>query len=74
MYKTTENETKEKIAVDVNSLASMLCIGRNSAYDVGKAAGAVIKVGAYFVQCIESKAVYGRNKRMKGGTLWGKQI
>lgn len=45
MYKTTESETKEKITVDINTLASMLCIGRNSAYEVGKQAGAVIKVG-----------------------------
>lgn len=44
MFKTQEFEIKEKIAVDINGLTSMLSIGRNSAYEIGKAAGAVIKV------------------------------
>ena len=38
-------ESDNQIAVDINALQNMLGVGRNTADDIGKKAGAVIKVG-----------------------------
>ena len=45
MQKTRDFKTDRKITVDINTLQSMLCVGRNTATQIGKDAGAVLHVG-----------------------------
>lgn len=45
MHKTNFIETDNKITVDINGLRSMLCVGRNTAAEVGEKAGAVVRLG-----------------------------
>jgi hypothetical protein len=45
MYKTTKHETVNRITVDISTLQSMLCVGRQSAVQIAKDAGAVLHIG-----------------------------
>ena len=45
MRKITAQETDKRIAVDVTTLMAMLCVGKNTASQIGKDAGAVLHVG-----------------------------
>lgn len=52
MRKTNGHETDQKITVDIGTLQSMLCVGRNTAEQIGKSAEAVCSVGRrklYFI-------------------------
>ena len=57
MNKRTDRESNQKITVDISTLQAMLSVGRNTAAEIGKAAGAELKVGRrclYLVSKIES--------------------
>ncbi len=57
MRKTNNIEPNNKIAVDINGLQAMLSLGKNTAADLGVAAGAVIQIGRrklYNVKKIEA--------------------
>lgn len=45
MNKTREFKTDQKIAVDIGTLQSMLCVGRNAANRIAEESGAVLHVG-----------------------------
>lgn len=45
MNKRIKSENKNKLAVDIVELQSMLSLGRNSAAELGEAADAVLRVG-----------------------------
>jgi hypothetical protein len=45
MYKRNTIEFDKKITIDINELQTMLSVGRNTALQIGKNAGAVIKIG-----------------------------
>ena len=45
MYKRNTIEFDKKITIDINELQIMLSVGRNTALQIGKNAGAVIKIG-----------------------------
>ena len=45
MRKTNTQPTNERIAVDIDTLQTMLSIGRNNAYRIAEDAGAVITIG-----------------------------
>ncbi len=45
MFKRTEATPTQKIAVDVTMLQDMLSLGKNSAIEIGRKAGAEIHVG-----------------------------
>ena len=45
MRKTNNTETDHKITVDINGLQAMLSIGRITADEIGKEAGAVVRIG-----------------------------
>lgn len=45
MRRTSEHETDRKITVDIGTLQSMLCVGRNTATQIGIDAGAVLHIG-----------------------------
>ena len=45
MFKTKDFTPAQKIAVDISTLQDMLCLGKNSAIDVARKAGAEIHVG-----------------------------
>ena len=45
MHKLRDFETDQKITVGISGLQSMLCVGRNTAAQIGKEAGAVLHVG-----------------------------
>ena len=45
MHKTNTIETDHKITVDINGLQAMLSIGKNTADEIGKEAGAVVRIG-----------------------------
>ena len=45
MYKTKAFKTDEKITVDINGLQEMLSIGKNTAAQIGRDAGAVVEIG-----------------------------
>lgn len=48
MHKTTMHtlpETSKRITVDINGLQALLCVGRQSATQIGKDAGAVLHIG-----------------------------
>lgn len=45
MYKTKAFKTDEKITVDINGLQEMLSIGKNTATQIGRDAGAVVEIG-----------------------------
>ena len=48
----------QKIAVNVNELCEMLCIGKNKAYQVGADAGAVVKIGRRTLFNVEKIRAY----------------
>lgn len=45
MNKTKAIETTEKLTIGINELQNMLSLGRNTADEVGKKAGAVVRIG-----------------------------
>ncbi len=45
MNRTTRRDTEKKIMVDIVDLQAMLSTGRNTADQIGQAAGAVVRVG-----------------------------
>ena len=45
MNKTKRTETERKIMVDITDLQGMLSTGRNTADQIGTAAGAVVRIG-----------------------------
>lgn len=45
MNKMKRTETAQKIMVDIVELQAMLSTGRNTADQIGRAAGAVVRVG-----------------------------
>lgn len=45
MKKTNSIETDHKITVDIDGLQAMLSLGKNSCYEIGEKAGAVVRIG-----------------------------
>lgn len=45
MMKTKLPEQTEKLTVDITTLQEMLCVGKNTCYQIGRDAGARIKIG-----------------------------
>ncbi len=45
MNKRKDIQTEQRIAVDINTLMAMLCVGKNSADKIGEDAGAVLRIG-----------------------------
>lgn len=45
MNKTTDSNKGIKISVDIKGLMDMCGVGRNTAYQIGEDAGAVIRIG-----------------------------
>lgn len=57
MKKTNYTDTDVKLTVDITGLQQMLCIGKNSASEVGEKAGAIVRIGRrklYNVKKIEA--------------------
>ena len=58
MRKTTNTETDKKITVDITELQKMLSVGKNTASEIGKAAGASLTVGRRRLYLVDKIAEY----------------
>ena len=58
---SNDNRNVDKIAVDINRLQDMLCVGKRSADRIGEEAGAVIKIGRRKLYNVEKIKTYINN-------------
>jgi len=58
MRKTRETSQGGKVTVDLINLQDMLCVGRNTAEEIGKNANAIIKIGRRKLYNVEKIKTY----------------
>ncbi len=58
MYAIKKTTDVKKILINVSDLQEMLCVGKNTAYQIGKDAGAVCRIGKRMLFNVEKINAY----------------